>query len=134
MATARQPGRKSKPRTGVRRRGVVQSSVVDEGVGFVEVHGFLAPREVVAIRNAIHDFEGRSLFRVVLDLEDVNGMTMLGLAHLVDQLWELREQGGDLRLLGLSDALYHILSEIGAENLFQCYVSREEARRWSTHP
>jgi len=111
----------------------VKSQVLKGGVGYVQVQGYIASSEVAEIRNAIIKFEQRSLYRIVLDLAEVNGMNILCLAHLVDQMWELRERGGDLRLMGVPAVLQNEFMTVGAEKLFTCYASREEARRWGTY-
>ena len=130
-ATTGRVGKRGGEQSGERTRGVVRSTVLNGKIGLVEVHGYLTPREVAAIRNAIIEFEGRSHYCVALDVANVTGMNVLCLAHMVDQMWELRGRGGDLRLIGVHGALEGVLAECGAETLFVRYTSREEARRWN---
>ena len=137
MGSERKPGQskrlESRGAVNGQTTELVKSGVLKGGVGYVQVQGYIASCEVAEIRNAIIKFEQRSLYRIVLDLAKVNGMNILCLAHLVDQMWELRERGGDLRLVGVQPMLQNELITIGAEKLFTCYASREEARRWGTY-
>ena len=64
---------------------------------------------------------------MVLNLENVSHIHLSGLPVFVERARRLREYGGDLKLVGLSTYLMHILELAGSARDFDFCRSEEEA-------
>jgi anti-sigma B factor antagonist len=64
---------------------------------------------------------------LVMNLEDVQFVSYLGLGVMVERLRQVRAQGGDMRLVGINLALERMLRMVGVASVFEVYESENQA-------
>jgi anti-sigma B factor antagonist len=93
----------------------------------LRLRGELTLEDALKIKNLIAEYLKGGLVHVVLNLENVSHIHLSGLPVFVERARRLREYGGDLKLVGLSTYLMHILELAGNSRDFDFCRSEEEA-------
>ncbi len=93
----------------------------------LRLRGELTLEDALKIKNLIAEYLKGGLVHVVLNLENVSHIHLSGLPVFIERARRLREYGGDLKLVGLSAYLNHILELAGATRDFDFCRSEEEA-------
>ena len=65
--------------------------------------------------------------RLVVNLQDVQFVSYLGLGVMVERLRQVRAHGGDLRLVGINLALERMLRMVGVASVFEVFESENQA-------
>jgi anti-anti-sigma factor len=93
----------------------------------LRLRGELNLEDALKIKNLISEYLKGGLVHVVLNLESVSHIHLSALPVLVERARRLREYSGDLKLVGLSSYLMHILELAGNSRDFDFCRSEEEA-------
>ena len=93
----------------------------------VNVKGDIDHCEMVALRNAISDIIKEGNSKIVLTIKDVRHINYLSIGVLVERLKRIRNCGGDMKLVGMSQYLRNIFTVVGAEEFFDSYETVEDA-------
>jgi anti-sigma B factor antagonist len=93
----------------------------------LRLRGELTLEDSLKIKNLLAEYLKAGLVHVVLNLENVSHVHLSGLPVFVERAKRLREYGGDLKLVGLSQYLTHILELAGCSRDFDLCRSEEEA-------
>ncbi|MES2202543.1 MAG: STAS domain-containing protein [candidate division FCPU426 bacterium] len=93
----------------------------------LRLRGELTLEDSQKIKTLIGEYLKGGLVHVVLNLENVSHIHVNGLPVFVERARRLREYGGDLKLVGLSPYLNHILDLAGVSKEFDFCRSEEEA-------
>jgi anti-sigma B factor antagonist len=72
-------------------------------------------------------FEGQSVKKVVVDLQNVSYVDSSGLATLVEMLKKTKLQGGSFGLSGLSDKVKSLFEITKLDKLFPIFATSEDA-------
>ena len=98
-------------------------------VTILEPKGSLAGDAATAFAETLVLEEGRSLGRLVVDLQTVTTLDSLGLETLVDSAHRLEDGGVALRLCGVSSTLLTVLEITGHLDTFDRHPDADEAAR-----
>ncbi len=93
----------------------------------LRLRGELNLEDALKIKNLLAEYVKGGLVHVVLNLENVSHIHLSALPVFVERTRRLREYGGDLKLVGLTSYLRHILDLAGLSREFDFCVSEEEA-------
>lgn len=79
-------------------------------VTIVDLHGrIVLGEESAALRVLIRDLLNQGNKKILLNLSDVNYIDSSGLGHLVSSFTSVRKQGGELKLLKLTNKVHDLL-------------------------
>lgn len=96
-------------------------------VQVLRLRGELNLEDMLKIKQLLGEYLKGGLVHVILNLENVTHVHLSGLPVLVERAQRLREYGGDMKLVGLSPYLSHILDLAGVTSHFDFCRSEEEA-------
>lgn len=83
-----------------------------------------ASEDVAGVLSRLFDAGER---RVVIDWSEVSHFDYRGVRPMMAVVERFRERGGDVRLAGLSPYLFAIFQSAGADGVFDCFASAEDA-------
>jgi anti-sigma B factor antagonist len=80
------------------------------GVTIVDISGrIVLGEESAALREMVCDLLGKGQKRILLNLSDVNYIDSSGLGNLVSSFTSARKQGGELKLLNLTNKVHDVM-------------------------
>lgn len=81
-----------------------------DGVTIVDLSGRITLGEgIVILRDTVRDLIGRGSNKILLNLGEVNYIDSSGIGELVSAFTTVRNQGGDLKLLNLTNKVHDLL-------------------------
>ena len=96
------------------------------GVTIVDISGrIVLGEESAALRVLINDLLKNGHKKILLNLKDVNYIDSSGLGHLVSTFASVRKEGGDLKLLNLTNKVHDLLQITRLYTVFD--ISDDEA-------
>jgi anti-sigma B factor antagonist len=86
------------------------STRIVDGVTIVDLRGRLVlGEESAGLRDLVHNLVSRGNKKILLNLSDVNYIDSSGLGELVSAFTSMRSQGGELKLLNLTERVHDLL-------------------------
>ena len=80
------------------------------GVTIVDIHGrIVLGEESAALRELVCDLLSKGHKKILFNLGDVNYIDSSGLGHLVSAFTSVRKQGGELKLLNLTNKVNDLM-------------------------
>jgi anti-sigma B factor antagonist len=80
------------------------------GVTIVDISGrIVLGEESATLRNLVCDLLNKGHTKILFNLAEVNYIDSSGLGHLVSAFTSVRKQGGDLKLLNLTNKVHDVL-------------------------
>ena len=98
----------------------------------IEVEGDLDVSLLPVLHGALTRARTKGYTRMVLDLSATQYVTSTAIGLIVKYWKELRDNGGDLKLCGVSPFIRKTLSMLGVEKIIELYASQEEAAKSCT--
>ena len=105
-----------------------RESVADKGVVILHVHGPLNPMTVPRFMEILQEIFDKSVFKIVLDLVEVEYISSAGISALISVLTTAQENHGDvvlihskpkvLQMMGLIDTFHFAADPAAATALF----------------
>lgn len=94
----------------------------------LRLRGEITLEDAAKLKNLIAEYLKAGNVHVVLSLKAVTHVHLSGMPILVERARRLREYGGDLKLVGVSTYLRHILELAGCNKEFDFCATEEEAQ------
>ena len=94
-------------------------------IQIVDVDTDLIALSSVQLRQILEELIERNTMKVIVNLSRSRRIDSSGLGILVSKSNELRQNGGDLKVYGLSETLTRIFNQLGASNL-EKFIYRNE--------
>jgi anti-sigma B factor antagonist len=101
---------------------------ISDGVRLVGVSGRLDQNLTPILEAELLGLLEQGHNRLIVNLHDVNYINSGGLRCLVTAWRQARQNGGDLKLCGLSERVAKIFSMVGFNRVFQIFEDCEAAR------
>lgn len=80
------------------------------GVTIVDISGrLILGEESAALRELVCDLLSKGQKKILFNLADVNYIDSTGLGHLVSSFTSVRKQGGELKLLNLTNKIHDLM-------------------------
>jgi anti-sigma B factor antagonist len=98
-----------------------------EGVALLRLDGRLNMVSAANLKAAVTEAVDGGSTRVVVDLADVAFMDSSGLGALIAGLKKARQEGGDLRITGVTQQVATVLQLTNLDRVLQGYDTAEEA-------
>lgn len=106
---------------------VVAPEEQDRVVTFA-LEGEICTNEIAEVLEMLSRYTQRGVRNVVLDFSDVCHLDYRGVRPLMARAADLRKQGGDIKVCGLSPYLSAIFRSAGAHESFDYFAAAPEAR------
>jgi anti-sigma B factor antagonist len=101
-----------------------------DGVVVLEPKGkIMGGPDATMLHDMLHDFIAQNKRKVVIDLSKVEWMNSTGLGILISGLTTLRNNGGELKLAGITEKIESLLTITKLITVFENYDSVEEAAK-----
>jgi anti-sigma B factor antagonist len=97
------------------------------GTAVLTLGGRLNMVSAAQLKTAINETVEAGRTRVVIDLADVGFMDSSGLGVLIAGLKRARQDGGDLRITGVTQQVATVLQLTNLDRVLQSYADAEEA-------
>ena len=102
------------------------STRIVDGVTIVDLRGRLVlGEESAGLRDLVRDLVSRGNKKILLNLRDVNYIDSSGLGELVSAFTNMRSQGGELKLLNLTERVHDLLQITKLYTVFD--ITNDEA-------
>jgi anti-sigma B factor antagonist len=96
------------------------------GVTIVDISGrIILGEESAALRKVVCDLLGKGDKKILFNLADVNYIDSSGLGNLVGSFTSVRKQGGDLKLINLTNKVHDLMQITRLYTVFD--ISDDEA-------
>lgn len=101
---------------------------ISDGVRLVVVSGRLDQNLTPVLEAELLNLLEQGYHQLVVNLHDVNYINSGGLRCLVTAWRQAHQNGGDLKLCGLSERVAKVFSMVGFDKVFQIYEDCDAAR------
>lgn len=99
-----------------------------DGIVVIKLDGdVMGGPEAVKVNEAINQMLDDGAMKVIIDLDDVNRMNSSGLGILINALTTYRQNGGNLKLAGVSPVVANLLKITKLNTIFESYDTVESA-------
>lgn len=103
----------------IKPRNVGRATVLD-------ISGQIRGSEVADFKSYVRNCVKDGVRDIVLNLAEVQFIDSSGVGMLIHMLQEVRSQGGDMRLLNLSEDIHDLFEMVAIDRLFQILTSEAE--------
>jgi anti-sigma B factor antagonist len=106
----------------------IQTSVED-GLSIIVLEGFVDAHTAPQFENAIQKEIEAGRNRIVVNCEKLNYISSAGLGVFMSFIEEVREQGGDIKICGLTPKVKHTFEILGFQDIFEMLDDQPTAAR-----
>jgi len=104
----------------------IEKSAQDE-LTVITVEGFLDAHTAPEFEQAIQSELDAGRCRIIVDCEKLNYISSAGLGVFMSFIEEVREQGGDIKICGLTPKVKHTFEILGFQELYDLLDDRASA-------
>ena len=106
----------------------VITDLENDDIAIIRLNGELVVSEVDKLRNEVRDIIGRNIYKIILDMSEIDFIDSSGIGLLVEILKTLNKyNGGQLKLVNLNRQVKEILRKIQLYSIFEIHSSEDEA-------
>ena len=110
--------------------GIVVSVILgktENDVSTLQVSGYLDITTAAELENALAGLLQDDHCKVVVDLSRVTYISSAGWGIFIGEIKGIRNQGGDLKLAGMTSEVYEVFQLLEFQSILESYASAEEA-------
>ena len=96
-------------------------------ITILAVNGYLDAHTAPRFEQTIQDEFDAGRFRIVVDCAGLTYISSAGLGVFMSFVEDLRDKGGDIKICGLTDAVYSVFDILGFPALFDIVADRTAA-------
>ncbi len=96
-------------------------------VTIVHVEGFINAHTVNQFESTLKEQVENKSYRLVVNCSDLQYISSAGLGALMGVIEEVRENGGDIRLSGMSESVFNVFDILGFTELYQIFDDLDHA-------
>ncbi|MFN2455419.1 MAG: STAS domain-containing protein [Pyrinomonadaceae bacterium] len=105
---------------------------IKEGLTVIGLDGYLDAHTAPKFEDAIQAEIDAGHYRIIVDCEKLTYISSAGLGVFMSFIEELREQGGDIKICGLTPKVQQVFDILGFPEIYDmCASVPEAARRFS---
>lgn len=93
----------------------------------VRVTGYVDTTTSHELEKKIDSILERRIYNIVVDLSGVDYVSSAGWGIFIGEIREIREQGGDLKLAGMSPDVYEVFELLEFQNILEAYATAADA-------
>lgn len=112
------------------RRFDLSTSTVNAGdlaIQRVRIEGYLDSSTFPRLQEHLNGLIGQGHYHYLLDFSELDYISSAGLGVLIGMLREVREKGGDLKIVHMSEKIQRIFNLLGFSKLLRVYPDEETA-------
>jgi anti-sigma B factor antagonist len=104
------------------------TSIKDQGnINVVYLKGFLDAHTAPSLENTFSGLVDKGRYQIVVNFKDLAYISSAGLGVFMAFIEKIRENGGDIKLSGMSDKVFNIFDLLGFPLLYEIFKTEEEA-------
>ncbi|MFC1730329.1 STAS domain-containing protein [candidate division KSB1 bacterium] len=108
---------------------MIQKNREENGFVIVELEGdVVGGPDAAQLNNLVHDFVKKGRVNIIVDLSKVQLMSSSGLGILIGALTTLRQAGGDLVLVNITERIQNLLTITKLSTVFKVFKTIEDAK------
>ena len=105
----------------------VSTSAAEDGIALLEIEGEVNAHTARDLDRALNDLLAQGHSRLVLDASKVVFISSAGLRAITFAQREAQQQGGEVRVFGLSDLVRRVFEMAGLDEFLHLSDTRQEA-------
>jgi len=112
------------------RKFELDTSTVTSGdltIQKVRIEGYLDSSTFPRLQEHLNGLIGQGHYHYLLDFSELDYISSAGLGVLIGMLREVREKGGDLKIMHMSEKIQRIFNLLGFSKLLKVYPDEETA-------
>ena len=98
-----------------------------DGASVVEPSGFINAHTVKQFESALEQLISEGRYNILLKCDKLNYISSAGLGAIMGQIETVRENGGDILLVGLQESVFLIFDTLGFTQIYRVFDSEEDA-------
>lgn len=106
---------------------IVEEAGPQGEIAVVRVTGYVDTTTSHELEKKINAILERRVYNIVVDLSGVDYLSSAGWGIFIGEIREMREQGGDLKLAGMSPDVYEVFELLEFQNILESYNTAAEA-------
>lgn len=99
----------------------------DVEIAKIKIDGYLDSSTFPKLQEYLSSLVAQGQFRLLLDLSDLDYISSAGLGVLMGMLREVREKGGDLKIVNMSEKIERVFNLLGFSRILRLYSAEERA-------
>ena len=104
------------------------TSIKDQGsINVVYLKGFLDAHTAPSLENTFTGLVDKGKYQIVVNFKDLAYISSAGLGVFMAFIEKIRENGGDIKLSGMTDKVFNIFDLLGFPLLYEIFKTEEEA-------
>ncbi|MBD0373939.1 MAG: STAS domain-containing protein [Pyrinomonadaceae bacterium] len=110
-------------------------STFEDGFSVIRLEGYLDAHTAPQFEQAVQSELDQGRTRFIVDCEKLTYISSAGLGVFMSFIEEIREQGGDIKICGLTPKVRQVFDILGFPELFDMCANREAAvQRFAESP
>ena len=105
------------------------NSSQEDGLTIITLEGYLDAHTAPQFEQAIQTEIDAGHVRIVVDCEKLTYISSAGLGVFMSFIEEIREQGGDIKICGLTPKVQQVFDILGFPSLYDMCPNRQDASR-----
>jgi anti-sigma B factor antagonist len=106
---------------------IVEEAGPQGEISVVRVTGYVDTTTSHELEKKINAILERRIYNIVVDLSGVDYLSSAGWGIFIGEIREMREQGGDLKLAGMSPDVYEVFELLEFQNILEAYETAADA-------
>jgi len=102
---------------------------IEDKICVIRVTGSLGAESVGRFEKTLNIAFSRGLYKIIVDLTEVDYITSAGWGVFIGELKGVREKGGDIKLCGMQPDVYEIFQLLELDHFIQAFDTVEEAEK-----
>ena len=96
-------------------------------ISILRIKGFLDAHTAPKFEQSIQDLVSEERNKIIVSMGDLNYISSAGLGVFMGFIEEIRENGGDIKLCGMSPKVFKVFDLLGFPALYEIYDKDEQA-------
>lgn len=96
-------------------------------VAKIKIDGYLDSSTFPRLQEYLSSLVAQGQYRLLLDLSDLDYISSAGLGVLMGMLREVRDKGGDLKIVNMSEKIERVFNLLGFSRILRLYSAEERA-------
>lgn len=99
----------------------------DVEIAKIKIDGYLDSSTFPQLQEYLTSMVAEGQVRLLLDLSDLDYISSAGLGVLMGMLREVRDKGGDLKIVNMSEKIERVFNLLGFSRILRLYTDEEKA-------
>lgn len=99
----------------------------DVEIAKVKIEGYLDSSTFPQLQEYLTSLVNEGQVRLLLDLSDLDYISSAGLGVLMGMLREVRDKGGDLKIVNMTEKIERVFNLLGFSRILRLYTDEEKA-------